>query len=155
MTVKPKRGRGRLRVASPAEIPDTRAEVARTLLGPVHPVLDNLASGIFGFDYAAHRKLDELHCDPRHLIGRLSQALTALLEQDVPPIDATAQPLSDAITDAIEYRLSRAAVCQCGDSCERCLPDGRKAELYEGLYGALGIIAEKPPPRPELKTVDS
>jgi hypothetical protein len=95
----------RLRLAPPAAaLPDTRAAIARALLDqyvPVHPVIDNQASGIFGFDRAAHGKLGDLHSDPRYMIGRQFQALTALLEQEVPPMDATAQLLDQAIRDAV------------------------------------------------------
>lgn len=44
-------------------------------------------------DSPAPDELDELEADPRFVIGRLFQALTALLERDVPPMDATARLL--------------------------------------------------------------
>jgi hypothetical protein len=155
-TIQPQRPRLRLADAA-APLPDDRAAVAQALLrryAPVLPVIDNQIMSALGFDRAAAGKLDELHSDPRYLIGRLSQALTALLEQDVPPMDATAQLLADAISDAIAYRLDRAAGCRCGDECDRCLPEGRKALAYEGLWDQLGVIGELPKPSAGLKAVD-
>ena len=102
---------------------------------PVAPVVDDQAVAVLGFDRAAAAALGELHSDPRYLIGRLSQALTALLAADVPPMDATAQLLVEAIADAVRFRLGRTAACRCGDECGRCVPDSRRAQLYRGLYG--------------------
>lgn len=152
------RQRARLRLAPPAaELPDTRAAVARALLDqyvPILPVLDDQADAILGcFERANPAKLDELHSDPRYIIGRLFQALTALLEQDVPPMDATASLLDEAIRDGIEYRLGRSAACPCGAECDRCRAEGAKALAYEGLYDALGIIGEFRGPRPDLSAV--
>jgi hypothetical protein len=148
----------RLRLAPPAgPLPDNRAAIARALLDkfvPIDPVIDNQTVGILGFDRAASAELAALKSDPRYLIGRLSQVLTALLERDVPPMDATAQLLDEAIRDAIAYRRDRAYGCRCGDECDRCLPEGRRAQAYEGLWGQLGIIGELPPLPPELKAVD-
>jgi hypothetical protein len=151
--------RPRLRLAPPAaELPDTRAAVARALLdqyAPILPVLDDQASGILRcFESANPAKLDQLQSDPRYIIGRLFQALTALLKQDVPPMDATASLLNEAIRDGIEYRLGRSSACPCGAECDRCAADGAKALAYEGLYDALGIIGEFPGPRAQLRAVD-
>lgn len=55
----------------------------------MYPLLDNQAPGHLGDSPA----LDELEAYPRFVIGRLFQALTALLERDVPPMDATARLL--------------------------------------------------------------
>ena len=79
----------RLRVVPPGQIGADRAEVARALLGPMYPLLDNQAPGHLGDSPA----LDELEAYPRFVIGPLFQALTALLERDVPPMDATARLL--------------------------------------------------------------
>jgi hypothetical protein len=148
--------RARLRLAPPAApLPDTRAAVARALLdlyAPVHQVLDNQAIGALGFDHDAAGKLDEIHSDPRYLIGRLLQALTALNEE-VPPLDATAQLLGDAIRDAMQYRYDRAFGCRCGDECDRCRAEGRRALAYEGLWDQLGIIGELPAGPADLKAV--
>ena len=70
------RQRARLRLAPPAaELPDTRAAVARALLDghmPVAAVVDDQAVAVLGFDRAAAAALGELQSDPRYLIGRLS-----------------------------------------------------------------------------------
>ena len=100
-----RRGQVRLYLV-PADGPvrDDRAAVARALLDrwyPICPVLTDQAMASLGDDLAA---IEGLENDPRYLIGRLSQALTALLERDVPPLDATAQLLSEAIEDATNYR---------------------------------------------------
>jgi hypothetical protein len=138
----------RLRVVPPGQIPDDRAEVARALLGPVHPLLDNQALAILGDSPA----LDELEADPRFVIGRLFQALTALLERDGPPMDATARLLDEAIRDAIEHRRTTCPKCTADESCAGCAANWRKAERYFGLYDALGIIGELPR-RANLKAV--
>jgi hypothetical protein len=61
--------------------------------------------------------LDELEADPQFVIGRLFQALTALLERDVPPMDATARLLDEAICDAIEHRRTTCPKCTADESC--------------------------------------
>ena len=148
----------RLRLAPPAgELPDNRAAVARALLDrymPIEPVISNQAMGALGFDRAAAGKFEELRDDPRYILGRLFQALTALLQAEVPPMDATAQLLAEAISDAVSYRMDRALACRCGDECGRCLAEGRKAQAYEGLWDALGIIGELPKPSAGLHVVD-
>jgi hypothetical protein len=147
LTTNPRRGRPRLHLAPPAELPDTRAAVARALLGPVHPVLDNQALAILGDS----RELGELHSDPRFVIGRLFQALTALLERDVPPMDATAQLLDEAIRDAIACRHTTCPKCPLDEPCTDCAANWGKALRYEGLWDALGVIGELPKGRPDLK----
>jgi hypothetical protein len=141
----------RLRLVPPGEVPDGRAAVAQALLGPVNPLLSNQALAVLGDDLDAAR---ELEADPRFVIGRLFQALTALLEQDVPPMDATAQLLDEAIRDAIEYRQTECPKCPPEDICPSCAVNWRKAERYVGLYDALGVIGEKPGRRTDLKAVD-
>lgn len=140
-----KRDSIRLRIAPPAEsVPDDRARVARALLDrcfPVHPVLEDQALSILGDDMAG---LEELEHDSRYLIGRLSQALTALLAREVPPLDATAQLLSDAIEDATRYRRRVCSSCPSEGVCGRCAPDWRRAAAYEALWRELGLIGELP-----------
>lgn len=143
----------RLRLADPAEsVPDTRASVARALLdrqSPVAtPVADNMLtalnpSGGMGEAYG------ELQDDPRYLIGRLAQALTALLAADIPAPDATAELLAEAIADAISWRRQTCRECTDEDSgiCANCWPSWRQASAYEGLALQLGVIGEKRPPR--------
>ena len=153
MTTNP-RQRARLRLAEPAaELPDTRAAVARALLEryvPVEPVISNEMLAFLGWDIP---KLTELENDPRYLIGRLTQALSALLERDTPPLDATEQLLSAAITDAMAYRQHKCR--ECGeDVCAKCEADWLLADRYWGLTGLLGLIDELPKPSKGLKVVD-
>lgn len=153
MTTNPKQ-RPRLRLAPPAaELPDTRAAVARALLDRYFPVdnviANNMAHNQRG-DLAAYR---EMESDPRYLIGRLQQALTALLQQEMPPLDATMILLAEAIEDAIEYRSGRCAKCGIEEPCAECTENWNRAGRYEGLWRELGTIANFPPPRPELKAV--
>jgi hypothetical protein len=97
--------------------------------------------------------VEELESDPRYLIGRLSQALTALLEREVPPLDAISQLLAEAIEDATRYRRRVCDKCPPEGLCVRCAPDWRRAEAYEALWRELGLIGEVPRPRPSLKAV--
>lgn len=134
-------------------VPDDRAAVARALLDrwfPISPVLTDQAMASLGDDLAAIEGLED---DPRYLIGRLSQALTALLERDVPPLDATAQLLSEAIEDALNYRRRTCRDCHPDSFCAQCAADWGKADRYEGLWRDLGLIDELPRPRPRLKRV--
>jgi hypothetical protein len=151
LTTNPKRGR--LRLADPAASPpDDRAEVARSLLyryAPTQPVTSNEMLAFLGFD------VPELHAierDPRYLIGRLTQALSALLQRKVPPPDATGQLLMDAIADAMAYRQRCCAACGEG-VCAACEPGWQRAAQYETLYGLLGLLGERPAGRPELAAV--
>src|SRR6266704_1112158 len=147
----PKNPTARLRLASPAAPPhDDRAEVARALLTryvPVEPVVSDTVAAFLGWDAA---RFDRIERDPRYLIGRLTQALTALLEQEVPPPDATGQLLTEAIRDAITYRRHD---CACEAGCPACQPDWLQAARYESLYGQLGLIGELPVPHPRPKAV--
>lgn len=140
-------------------VPDHRAEVARALLDrwfPVEPVIDDQVGGLLGRDGG---RLQELHDDPRYLIGRLTQALSGLLAGDVPPMDATALLLAEAIDDAVTYRKKAGDCPQCGESvCPRCQPQWDKAAAYETLYPRLGLVGERPgtspvPRRPHLAAV--
>jgi hypothetical protein len=82
---------------------------------------------------------------PRSPARRPFQALTALLERDVPPMDATARLLDEAIGDAIEHRRTTCPKCTANESCAGCAANWRKAD-------ALGIIGELPR-RAHLKAV--
>ena len=66
----------------------------------------------------------------------------------MPPLDATAQLLGEAIEDAISYRRRKCAACPPDGMCSRCWPRWRQASAYEALWSELGIIAEERPPRP-------
>jgi hypothetical protein len=143
-------GRPRLRLADPAIVPDTRAAVARALLtryAPTEPVIEDTTYAFLGWK---HQALADLERNPRYLIGRLTQVLTQLLEEETPPLDATEQLLSDAIRDAARYRLDRAHLC-CPDGCDRCEPDCLRAEQYQSLWGQLGLVDELPKPPAGLR----
>ena len=149
------RNRPQLRLAPPgAELPDTRAAVARALLdryAPIDNVIDDNAAHVLRGDWAAKNELEN---DPRYLIGRLQQALTALLQREMPPLDATMTLLAQAIQDAIHYRERSCPKCPADEPCAECMEHWHQAGLYEGLWRELGTIANFPPPRPELKAVD-
>ena len=142
-----------LRLADPAAaVPDTRASVARALLDrylPVTPPVDDQALTMLNPDGGMGEKFRELENDPRFLIGRLMQALTALLSADIPPMDATAQLLGQAIQDAVAYRRRTCPQCAPEGICARCWPNWAQASAYEGLWLELGVIADdaKPPLR--------
>lgn len=156
LTNHPRREQPQLRIAPPAApLPDDRARVARALLdrcAPIYPVLADQSLVHLGDDGAA---VDELESDPRYLIGRLQQALTALLAQETPPLDATATLLAEAIEDAISYRERCCANCPPDGFCAKCAPSWRKAAEYEALWRELGLIGEIPRPRATLKPVTS
>jgi hypothetical protein len=149
------RQRARLRLAPPAaELPDDRAAVARALLDrfvPAGQVLEDQAIPALGWSPAAIGEIEALQNDPRYLIGRFTQAIAELLPRKMPPLDATAQLLTEAIADAMDYR--RCQCPKCGEGvCGDCEPSWLKAEQYWSLYGRLGLIGNLPV-RPGLKSV--
>ena len=129
-----------LRLAPEHRLPDHRVSVALALLGPIEPALDNQATNALCPDGASTRPADELLTDPRYVIGLLHQALTALLSADLPPMDATAILLCEALQDAIAYRQQPCPRCAPGGTCANCWPHWRKAGEYEALHSQLGII---------------
>ena len=141
------RQRARLRLAPPAaELPDNRAVIARALLdrySPLLPAVGDHMTHVQRGDLAAHLELEN---DPKYIIGRLSQALTALLGPDeiIPPLDASATLLAQAIEDAIRYRESRCADCPPEGICNECMLNCHQAGLYENLWRELGLIANLP-----------
>jgi hypothetical protein len=70
-----------------------------------------------------------LERDPRYLIGRFQQALTVLLEQDLPPMDAQTALLSQALADALAWRTRNPVKT----SVTRALPTGRKLTATTNL----------------------
>jgi hypothetical protein len=148
------RQRARLRLAPPAgELPDTRAAIAVALLdryAPVLPPVWDHISHVQRGDMAAFRDLES---DPKFLIGRLSQALSALLEPDVPPLDASATLLAQAVQDAIKYRSRLCPECPDESVCSKCMPNWHQGALYENLWRELGLIANLPPLPADLKAV--
>jgi hypothetical protein len=91
--------------------------------------------------------LARLETDRRYLIGRLQQALTTLLAADLPPMDPQTALLSQAIADALDWRLHTGRPCaRCGDSlCGECSADWDQAERYHELARALGAMGDRPP----------
>ena len=90
-----------------------------------------------------------LERDPRYLIGRLQQALTVLLEQDLPPMDAQTALLSQALSDALAWRAHEGRPCgvceQSGeDFCDSCTADWAQADRYHELARALGAVDDSP-----------
>src|SRR5580704_17410748 len=90
-----------------------------------------------------------LERDPRYLIGRLQQALTVLLEQDLPPMDAQTALLSQALGDALAWRSHEGRPCaacdQAGeDFCDPCAADSAQADRYHELARALGAVDDWP-----------
>jgi len=86
-----------------------------------------------------------LERDPRYLIGRLQQALTVLLEQDLPPMDTQTALLSQALGDALAWRTHEGRPCagcdQSGENfCVSCAADWAQADRYHELARALGAV---------------
>jgi len=138
-----------LRLAPPPPAdrrPDTRVSVALALLGPVDPVVDDAATNALYREGIGMARAEELASDPRYVIGRLHQALTALLADEVPPMDATAVLLGEAIRDAIAYRERECPQCRPDGSCSVCWPHWRKAGEYRALCVDLGIVDALPQP---------
>jgi len=91
----------------------------------------------------------DLEHDPRYLIGRLQQALTVLLEQNLPPMDAQTALLSQALGDALAWRTHEGRPCaacdQSGeDFCATCTADWAQADRYHDLARALGAVDDWP-----------
>jgi hypothetical protein len=91
----------------------------------------------------------DLERDPRYLIGRLQQALTVLLEQDLPPMDAQTALLSQALHDALAWRTHEGRPCTACDEngedfCDPCAADWEQADRYHELARALGAVDDWP-----------
>jgi hypothetical protein len=100
-----------------------------------------------------------LERDPRYLIGRLQQALTVLLEQDLPPMDAQTALLSQALADALAWRTHKGRPCaaceQSGeDFCDSCAADWAQADRYHELARALGAVDDWPTIARTCRTTD-
>jgi hypothetical protein len=118
--------------------------VALALLDRWWPEVPSLA------DQPRADNLADLESNPRYLIGRLQQALTTLLAGSLPPMDPQTELLSQAIGDAIAWRLHDGRPCpRCTDSlCEACNADWDQADRYHALIRALGAIGDRPCARP-------
>jgi hypothetical protein len=91
----------------------------------------------------------DLERDPRYLIGRLQQALTVLLEQNLPPMDAQTALLSQALDDALAWRTHEGRLCAACDQnsegfCASCTADWEQADRYHELARALGTVDDWP-----------
>jgi hypothetical protein len=95
-------------------------------------------------------ELSDLESNPRFLIGRLQQAMTTLMSGDFPPMDQQTGLLSQAIGDAISWRLHDGRPCaHCADElCGPCEADWDQADRYHALARALGAIADPPSAKP-------
>ncbi len=121
----------------------TMASVALALLEqrwPSCPALD---------DSIAAKAPAGLERDSRYLIGRLQQALTVLLEAELPPMDAQTALLSQALDDALAWRTHEGRPCvQCDQSgdefCSQCAADWAQADRYHELARALGAVDDWP-----------
>jgi hypothetical protein len=85
-----------------------------------------------------------MQADPRYLIGRLQQALTALLATELPPMDPQTSLLSQALADAIAWRHHDSRPCpSCKESlCGPCNADWNQADRYHVLARALGAVGD-------------
>jgi hypothetical protein len=123
--------------------PETIASVALALLDerwPTIPALDDSPMGDV---------LAKLASDPRYLVGRLQQAMTVLLANDLPPADPQTALLSQALDDALAWRTHQDRRCaQCDklwdDLCDQCTADYDQADRYHELARALGVVGDVP-----------
>ena len=93
--------------------------------------------------------LAELASDPRYLVGRLQQAMTVLLADDLPPVDPQSALLSQALDDALAWRTHQDRDCAKCDElrdelCDRCNADYDQASRYHELARALGVVGDIP-----------
>jgi len=128
--------------------------VAVALLDQVWAGIPHLAEAV-GASVARRAALSDLEKDPRYLIGRFQQALTALLDADLPPMDAMTCLVSEALADAIALRQHNWKPCRnCDESftkvphCRRCTADFDQADRYHALVRALGAVHEPSTHRP-------
>jgi hypothetical protein len=95
--------------------------------------------------------LTALEQDPRYLIGRFQQALSALLAAGLPPMDPLTSLLSRALCDAVAWREHHDRPCAdcAGDDtfCPACAADADLAGRYHALARALGAVGEPRPAR--------
>jgi hypothetical protein len=122
---------------------DNPVSVALALLDRKWPAEPPLTD-IVGASAAAVGTLTALESDPRYLIGRFQQALSALLAADLPPMDTLTSLLSAALADAISWRQHMGRpCCDCGESlCRACNADWDLADRYHSLARALGAIGD-------------
>jgi hypothetical protein len=100
-------------------------------------------------DSPAGDVLAALASDPRYLVGRLQQAMTVLLADDLPPVDPQSALLSQALDDALAWRTHQDRDCsrcdELGDElCDRCNADYDQASRCHELARALGVVGDIP-----------
>jgi hypothetical protein len=100
-------------------------------------------------DSPAGDVLAEMASDPRYLVGRLQQAMTVLLANDLPPVDPQSAVLSQALDDALAWRTHQDRNCaQCDELrdelCDQCNADYDQASRYHELARALGVVGDVP-----------
>ena len=137
---------------------DDAVSVALALLDRAWPSGPQLADAV-GAAAVGSDTVTALETDPRYLIGRFQQALTALLATDLPPMDPLTGLLSQALADAIAWRQHQGRPCpRCAASlCDPCNADWDQADRYHALARALGAVGDPPyfdpgrsPRRPSL-----
>ena len=123
--------------------PDGPIPVALALLDRQWPAAPPLAESTGA---AASSSATALEADPRYLIGRLQQALATLLAADLPRMDTMTSLLSQAIGDAIAWRLHHDRPCPCcaESLCGPCNADWDQADRYHALARALGAVGDIP-----------
>jgi hypothetical protein len=96
-------------------------------------------------DSPAGGVLAKLASGPRYLHGRLQQAMTALLADDLPPVDPQSALLSHALDDALAWHTHQDRHCaQCDELCAQCNADYDQASRYHELARALGVVGDIP-----------
>ena len=146
-----------LRLADPAApVPDTRASVARALLDrwfPVDPPRSDQALTMLNPDWRTSENLEKLETDPRYLIGRLQQALTALLAARCRRWTRRRSCSSRPSPTPSATRRRTCHKCPPDGSgiCAKCWPDWRQASACEALWSELGIVADGPRRKPRLR----
>jgi hypothetical protein len=100
---------------------------------------------IVGASTATVDAVTALQTDPRYLIGRFQQALSALLAAELPPMDTLTSLLSAALADAISWRRHEGRPCRhCAESlCGPCNADWDQADRYHALARALGAVGTR------------
>ena len=93
--------------------------------------------------------LAQLASDPRYIVGRLQQAMTVLLADDLPPVDPQSAVLSQALDDALAWRTHQDRHCaKCAELrdelCDQCNADYDQAGRYHELARALGVVGDIP-----------
>jgi len=117
--------------------------VALALIGQRWPSVPALST------FAGNEALNRLEADPRYLVGRLQQAINVLMAPNLAPADPMTLLVSQAISDALSWRLhdDRRPCPHCGDEmCPACSADWDQADRYHELARALGAVANRSRP---------